>query len=99
MSEYVLKLYLAGQTPETARTLEQVQQTLATEGLDYDLEVIDVLADPGRAAADEILATPMLVRELPLPLRRLIGDLSNTQGVLVGLELEPGRDDTAGEDG
>jgi len=94
MSQYILKLYLSGRTPETDRTIEQLRSILATRDFHYDLEIIDVLADPQRAAADDILATPTLVRELPHPLRRLIGDLGDTQGVLVGLEIEPADGDT-----
>lgn len=89
MTTYRLKLYLSGRTPETDRTIDKLRAIMADYHDDYELEIIDVLSDPQRAEDDRILATPTLVRELPQPLRRLIGDLSDTQGVLLGLEIEP----------
>lgn len=89
MTTYRLKLYLSGRTPETDRTIDKLRAIMVEYHDDYELEIIDVLSDPQRAEDDRILATPTLVRELPQPIRRLIGDLSDAQGVLLGLELEP----------
>jgi circadian clock protein KaiB len=93
---FVLRLYVAGQTPKSIvafRNLKNIcEQYLA--GL-FQIEVIDLLENPTLAAGDQILAIPTLVRRLPQPVMRIIGDLSNTERVLVGLDLRPqsiGRD-------
>jgi circadian clock protein KaiB len=85
---YLLRLYVAGQTPKSIVALRNLklicEQYLAGE---YRIEVIDLLEHPMLAAGDQILAIPTLVRRLPLPVMRTIGDLSNTERVLVGLDL------------
>src|SRR5262245_37967928 len=85
---YVLRLYVTGLTPRSTRaivTLRAVcERHLAGR---YDLEIVDLYQQPELAQAEQIIAAPTLVKELPLPLRRLIGDLSNEERVLVGLEL------------
>ena len=85
---YILKLYVAGNTPNSMRALKTLQDILATEfkGV-YALKVIDVLKNPQLAEEDKILATPTLSKILPPPLRRIIGDLSDRQRVLIGLDL------------
>ena len=87
---YRLRLYVAGQTARSvaaARNLRQVCDThLAGR---YEIEVIDLLENPQLAAGDQILAIPTLVRRLPSPLKRIIGDLSNMEKVLVGLDIRP----------
>lgn len=83
-----LRLYVAGQSPKSLRALANLK-TLCEEHLAgrYDIEVIDLVEQPSLAASDDILAIPTLVRRLPAPLRKIIGDLSNTERVLVGLHL------------
>ncbi len=88
MTRYVLKLYVTGRTPRSESAIHSLR-TICEEELsgEYDLEVIDVLERPQLAEDEKILATPTLIKELPPPLRRVIGDLSNTDRVLVGLDL------------
>jgi circadian clock protein KaiB len=89
-----LRLYVAGQTPKSMAALSNLQQICAAhlEGK-YDLEVIDLMKHPQLAQGDQILAIPTLVRNLPVPIRKIIGDLSNVDRVLVGLDLRvPQRD-------
>lgn len=85
-----LRLYVAGQTPKAIAAFANLQ-TLCDEHLGgrYSIEVIDLLKDPQLARGDEIVAVPTLVRRLPQPVRKIIGDLSNTDRVLVGLQLRP----------
>jgi len=84
-----LRLYVAGQSPRSLAALTNLQRVCA-EYLDgkYHIEVIDLLVDPKLAAGDQILAVPTLVRKLPEPVRKIIGDLSNTDRVLVGSREE-----------
>jgi circadian clock protein KaiB len=86
-----LRLYIAGETPRSRAALENVQK-ICDEHVPgkYHVEVIDLLKHPQLAAGDQIVAVPTLVRRLPPPLKRLIGDLSNSKSVLVGLDLRPG---------
>jgi circadian clock protein KaiB len=90
MNIYVLKLYIAGQTPRSARAVANLRR-ICDEELhgQYDLVIIDVLETPQVAEQEHILATPTLIKALPPPLRRVIGDLSSTEQVLLGLELLP----------
>ena len=83
-----LRLYVAGQTAKSVRALANLK-TLCAETLDgrYRIQVIDLLKHPQLARGDQIVAIPTLVRKLPLPIRKVVGDLSNTVGVLVGLDL------------
>ncbi|MEH2408741.1 circadian clock protein KaiB [Nostoc sp.] len=85
---YVLKLYVAGNTPNSARALKTLKDILEQEfeGV-YALKVIDVLKSPQLAEEDKILATPTLSKILPLPVRKIIGDLSDRERVLIGLDL------------
>lgn len=87
---YHLRLYVAGQTAKSMAALANLKR-FCEEHLAgrYDIEVIDLLQNPQLAAGDQILAIPTLVRRLPAPLKRIIGDLSNTEKVLVGLDLRP----------
>jgi len=86
--QYVLKLYVTSQTPNSIRALENLRQ-ICEELLEdrYELRVIDVLKEPQLAEEDKIIATPTLVKHLPSPIRRIIGDLSDRDKVLLGLEL------------
>jgi len=85
-----LRLYVAGQTPRSLSAFANLKR-LCEERLQghYVIEVIDLLKTPKLAKDDQILAIPTLVRKLPVPIRKIIGDLSNTERVLVGLNLQP----------
>ena len=87
---WTLRLYVAGQTPKSLAAFDNLKR-LCEDRLKghYGIEVIDLLKNPRLAKDDQILAIPTLVRRLPLPVRRIIGDLSNTERVLVGLDLRP----------
>lgn len=85
-----LRLYITGQTPKSERAIANMKSICKNElGGRYELVVIDVLERPQLAEDEKILATPTLVKVLPPPLARVIGDLSNTEKVLVGLNMEP----------
>lgn len=86
---YSLRLYVAGLTPRSARAIANLK-AICEEHLEgrYDLQVIDIYQQPVLAEGDQIIAVPTLLRELPRPLRRIIGDLSDRQRVLVGLDLK-----------
>jgi circadian clock protein KaiB len=82
---YELRLYVAGQTPKSIAAFTNLKKEhLAGE---YEIEVIDLIKEPQLASGDQILALPTLVRKLPSPIRKIIGDLSNTERVLVGLNV------------
>ena len=85
---YVLRLYVAGTTPRSARAVVNVRR-ICDEHLagQYDLEVIDVLRHPEKAVEGQVLAAPTLVKHLPLPIRRFIGDMSKTERLLAGLGI------------
>jgi circadian clock protein KaiB len=87
---WLLRLYVAGQTPKSIVAFRNLK-TICEQHLTgrYRIEVIDLLENPMLAAGDQILAIPTLVRRLPEPMKRIIGDLSNTERVLVGLDLRP----------
>ncbi len=89
-NEWDLKLYVAGQTSRSVAAFANLQK-ICNEHLPgkYRIEVIDLLKRPQLARGDQILAVPSLVRKLPVPVRKIIGDLSNTERVLVGLDLKP----------
>lgn len=88
--DWKLRLYVAGQTPKSLAAFANLKR-LCEEHLNgrYSIEVIDLLETPLLARDHQILAIPTLVRELPEPVRKIIGDLSNTERVLVGLDLIP----------
>lgn len=90
--KWVLRLYVAGQTPKALTALKNLEK-ICEEQLHgkFTIEVIDLLINPQLGAEDQILALPTLVRKLPVPVRKIIGDLSNTERVLVGLDLLPGK--------
>jgi circadian clock protein KaiB len=89
-TKWNLRLYTAGQSPKSLAALENLkrvcEQHLAGR---YSIEVIDLLKNPRLAKDDEIIAIPTLVRKLPEPLRKIVGDLSDTERTLVGLQLRP----------
>ena len=85
-----LRLYVAGMTPTAKRALANIREICEAHlAGQYSVEVIDLLERPGLAEGEQILAVPTLVRRLPQPLRKLIGDLSDTQKVIVGLDIRP----------
>ncbi len=85
-----LRLYVAGQSPKSLKAFANLTR-LCEEHLpgQYEIEIIDLVAEPQLAAGDEIIAIPTLVRRLPSPMRKIIGDLSDQDRVLVGLQLRP----------
>ncbi len=89
-SQYVLRLYVTGKTPNSLRAIASLKEVCEQylQGR-YHLQVIDIYQQPDLAEGDQIVATPTLIKKLPAPLRRLIGDMSNRERVLVGLDLRP----------
>ena len=87
---YVLRLYVTGMTPRSTEAIASIK-AICEEHLEgrYDLEVIDIYKHPELASAEQIIAVPTLVKKLPAPLRRLIGNLSQQERVLAGLNLQP----------
>ncbi|PZV03141.1 MAG: thiol-disulfide isomerase [Leptolyngbya sp.] len=87
---YRLRLFVAGATPRSIQALERLKSLCETylQGR-YELEVIDIYQSPAALAVDNVVAIPTLVKQLPLPLRRIVGDLSDTEKVLKGLDLVP----------
>ncbi|MGH6646916.1 circadian clock KaiB family protein [Aquabacterium sp.] len=89
-AEWQLRLYVAGQTSKSALALENLKRLCETHLAGrYQIEVVDLLVNPRLAAGDQILAVPTLVRKFPEPMRKIIGDLSNEERVLVGLDVQP----------
>lgn len=89
-AEWQLRLYVAGQTAKSTAAIANLERLCKTY-LDgrYEIEVVDLLKNPTLAAGDQILAVPTLVRKLPEPIKKIIGDLSNEARVLVGLDVKP----------
>jgi len=89
---YILRLYVAGQTRKSLAAFANLKKICEEHlGSRYRIEVIDLLENPHLAKGDQILAVPTLVRKLPPPIKKIIGDLSNTERVLVGLDLRPAK--------
>lgn len=88
-TRYILKLYIAGQSPKSVLAIGNIKR-ICEENLNgrYELEVIDLYQQPQLAQGEQIIAVPTLIKTLPPPLRRIIGDMSNTERVLVGLDLQ-----------
>ena len=92
VTEWQLRLYVAGQTAKSAAALENLKRVCESHLAGrYSIEVVDLLVNPRLAAGDQILAVPTLVRKFPEPIRKIIGDLSNEERVLVGLDVHPVR--------
>ena len=89
VEKYVLRLYITGHTPRSLRSVENLRK-LCEQYLKgrYDLEVIDIYQQPALATEGQIIAAPTLIKALPLPLRRLVGDFSDTSRVVLGLDLK-----------
>ncbi len=93
MANYLLKLYVTGRTPRTEQTIATLRDLCKRElGGEYEIVVINVLEQPQLAEDEKILATPTLIKALPRPMRRVIGDLSDIEKVLLGLDLQPKQD-------
>ena len=92
VKKWELRLYIAGNTPRSMTALANLkkycEEHLANQ---YSIEIIDLLVHPQLAAGDQILAVPTLVRKIPVPVRKIIGDLSNEEKVLVGLDIRPAK--------
>ena len=89
---FLLRLYVAGQTPKCIRAFSNLKRICEEHLIGrYHIEMVDLLENPQLARGDQILAVPTLVRRLPEPIKKIIGDLSNTERVLVGLDLRPAR--------
>lgn len=90
MDKFKLRLYITGKTPKSERSIANLKEICEKEleGL-YELQIIDVLENPQLAENEKILATPTLIKDLPPPLKRIIGDLSISEKVLLGLDLSP----------
>jgi circadian clock protein KaiB len=89
-AKYVLRLYITGMTPKSTQAIANVEK-LCKEHLAgrYELKVIDIYQQPKLVQGEQIIATPTLIKKLPLPLRKLIGDMSDTERFLVGIDLKP----------
>jgi len=89
--KYVLRLYVTGMTPKSTNAIANVKKLCKKylEGASYELKVIDIYQQPKLAKGEQIIATPSLIKKLPLPLRKLIGDLSDAERFLVGIDLKP----------
>ena len=89
-AKYVLRLYVTGMTPRSTRAIANVRKLCEKylEGC-YELDVIDIYQQPTLAKGEQIIATPTLIKKLPLPLKKLIGDMSDTERFLVGIDLKP----------
>jgi circadian clock protein KaiB len=87
-AKYILRLYVTGSTPRSLKAVYNLRK-ICEEHLsnDYDLEVIDIYEHPNAAREEQIIAVPTLVKRLPRPLRKFVGDLSNTQKILIGLDI------------
>jgi circadian clock protein KaiB len=87
---YVLRLYITGITPQSTRAVANLRKLCEARLKDrYELTVVDLYQTPEEAQGEQIIAAPTLIKKLPLPLRRLIGDLSNTNRVLLALDIKP----------
>ena len=88
-ASYVLRLFISGQTSKSAQAIQQLRQICETnlKGR-YQLEVVDISQKPDLAKKEQIIATPTVIKTLPMPIRRIVGNLSRTEQVLVGLDLQ-----------
>mgnify|MGYP001608076603 CR=1 FL=1 len=90
MSQFILKLYITGKTANSQKAVDNLKSICETELCGkYELQIIDVLESPDAAEEDKVLATPTLIKELPPPIRRIIGDLSDKEKLLIGLNVKP----------
>jgi circadian clock protein KaiB len=99
VATYLLKLYVTGRTPRSEKAIANLRR-ICNEELhgQYEMQIVDVLEHPQLAEDEKILATPTLIKRLPPPLRRVIGDLSDTEKVLLGLDVWPETPAASGDD-
>ena len=86
-AKYILRLYVTGSSARSLKAVYNLKKICEEHLPDYDLEVIDIYKNPDAARQEQIIAAPTLVKELPMPLRKFVGDLSNTKKILIGLDL------------
>lgn len=86
-AKYILRLYVTGSSTHSMRAVHNLKKICEEHLPDYDLEVIDIYENPAAAREEQIIAAPTLVKKLPRPLRKFVGDLSNTQKILIGLDI------------
>ena len=86
-AKYILRLYVSGSSVRSLRAIHNLKKLCEEHLPDYDLEVIDIYENPTAAREEQIIAAPTLVKRLPSPLRKFVGDLSNTQKILIGLDI------------
>jgi circadian clock protein KaiB len=86
-AEYILRLYVTGSTPRSLKAIANAKRFCEEHLQDYDLEIIDIYKNPEAAHDAQIIAAPTLIKKLPAPLRRFVGDLSNKQKLLIGLDI------------
>jgi circadian clock protein KaiB len=86
-AKYILRLYVSGSSARSLKAVQNLKKLCEEHLPDYDLEVIDIYKDPAAARDEQIIAAPTLVKKLPEPLRKFVGDLSNTKKILVGLDV------------
>ncbi len=98
-TRYILRLYVTGNSHRSLRAVYNLKKICEEYLPDYDLEVIDIYKNPGAAREEQIIAAPTLVKKLPQPIRKFVGDMSNTQKILVGLDLYKRQDRQKGLDG
>ena len=97
-AKYVLRLYITGMTPRSTRAIADVRELCEKylEGA-YELKVIDIYQQPKLAAGEQIIATPTLIKQLPMPFRKLIGDMSDAEKFLVGIDLKTKKSEDRGQ--
>jgi circadian clock protein KaiB len=86
-AKYILRLYVTGSSTHSLRAVHNLKKICEEHLPDYDLEIIDIYENPAAAREEQIIAAPTLVKKLPRPLRKFVGDLSNTQKILIGLDI------------
>jgi len=86
-AKYILRLYVTGSSTRSLKAVQNLKRLCEEHLPDYDLEVIDIYENPTAAREEQIIAAPTLVKSLPSPLRKFVGDLSNTQKILIGLDI------------
>ncbi|MCB0197285.1 MAG: circadian clock protein KaiB [Anaerolineae bacterium] len=92
-AKYILKLYVAGLSPKSKRAIHNIKEICETHLKErYELQVIDLYQNPTLAKGEQIIAVPTLVKKLPHPLRKIIGDMSDEEKLLIGLDLQPQAD-------
>jgi circadian clock protein KaiB len=89
---YVLRLFVTGITPKSQKAIQNLRKILNEYEGEFDLEIIDIYLHPEETKNDQIIAAPTLIKELPIPVRKFIGDMSNTEKIIVGLNLKKKKD-------